>query len=100
MEKGMPIRCAGMAWYEASSYEQVKAIMEDGHKLPSTFKDFLRQAESMEHKLKGEGVLVVRAIILPGEFEAWCRANGQRVNAEGRMAFANWIAYKTHGQTH
>lgn len=95
-----PVSIAGMSWYEADSYQQIRTLMKDGHTLPATFESFLAKAESTEDRLKREGHRVVRAIIRPGEFEAWCSARGMDVDSKGRTAFANWTAMQVHRNNH
>lgn len=90
------ITIVGIPWYEPSSYQQVTALMEDGHNLPATFEHFLVQAVSAENRLKGKGYRVVRAVIRPGDFEAWCRSRGLNVNSDGRKQFASWTAAQVH----
>lgn len=100
MATQLPIRAVGLPWYEASSYEEVKALMKDGDRFARTYAEWEALAKRTEDELRRKGDLTVRAYIRPAEFAAWCRANGQDVDSHGRMAFANWAAFQEHGKTH
>lgn len=98
--RGRGIGRLGLPWYDACDWEQIKAIMEDGHSLASTYGKWHADAKELEEALRGEGYAVVRAHIRPVDFVAWCKANGHQVNAKGRNAFAGWCAMKGDGQVH
>jgi uncharacterized membrane protein len=98
--KELPIRALGMVWYELEDFERIKTMMEDGHRLHRTYTEWRLAAEQGERQFRRQGHLVVRAHLRPDEFIEWCRLNGQKLNAEGRNAFANEVAFKTHGASH
>ena len=83
---------AGLAWYEERDYAAILAIMEDADRLPSTFSSWREKAEKAERALKRQGHTVVRAMILPGEFPAWCQSRGMKVDGDARKLFANYVA--------
>lgn len=88
------IAALGMVWYRENDYDRLKAMFEDGDKLPGTFLRWQDQAEQGRKKLSREGKTVIKAYIDPETFPEWCAANGHRVDAAGRMAFANAEAYR------
>lgn len=88
------IQAVGMAWYKREHFERLRAVFEDGHVLHRSFDEWLRDAEKGRKGLEAKGVRVVCVDIDPDAFPAWCAANGQRVNAEGRTKYANLITYK------
>lgn len=90
--KTSDIRIAGMVWYLPEDFEQIKAVMNDGHTLFPTHAEWQRAAEKGEHRLRADGVRVYRAILRPAEFQAWCSARGLDVDAHGREKFASWFA--------
>jgi hypothetical protein len=94
------IRAAGMSWYRAEDYGRILAIMEDADELPSTYDQWRRGAERGERELKGRGHVVIRAMIDPEEFPAWCRKKGLKLDAHGRTTFASWVAYHQVKDTH
>lgn len=95
-----PIRALGIAWYSLEHYAEIKAMMEDGHKLPATYTLWRLQAEQAERKLRREGALVVRAHLTPDAFRHHCGQFGKHFDAEGRTHFASWVAKQQHGTTH
>jgi hypothetical protein len=82
----------GLAWYEERDYAAILTITEDADRLPSTFSSWLEKAEKTERALKRQGHTVVRAMILSGEFPAWCQSRGMKVDADARKLFANYVA--------
>ncbi len=79
----------GMAWYERDDYPRILEIMEDAEKLPRTYDEWKQRAELGESQMRAAGRRVVRAIIKPEEFVAWCATNGHNVDTNGRTAFAS-----------
>ncbi|MCG6203672.1 hypothetical protein LPW26_03400 [Rhodopseudomonas sp. HC1] len=89
-----PIRAMGIPWYERDSYDRILQVMQDAHVLPATFEDWQQLARKVERTGQSSGTIVVRAVINPDEFVAWCRGRRLNVDAEARMTFANEAAYK------
>ncbi len=90
----MQVQLMGIPWYREGDYAEILRIMADKHVLPLTHREWQQRAESLERKMQGQGVRVVRAVVDPKTFPAWCRRNGLNVDAQGRMAFANAEAYR------
>lgn len=88
------IQAVGMAWYKREHFERLRSVFEDGHVLHRSFDEWLRDAEKGRKAQEAKGVRVVCVDIDPDTFPVWCAANGKRVNAQGRMEYANLIAYK------
>jgi hypothetical protein len=82
----------GLAWYEERDYPRILQIMEDADRLPVTYARWREKAENHERELRGQGHEVVRAMISPDTFPAWCRSHGKRVDAQARILFANYVA--------
>lgn len=87
------IAALGIAWYREEDYQTLLGIFTDAELLPATYREWLRRAEKLELKEKLAGRAVVRAYIDPHTFPDWCRERGLNVDAKGRMAFANEVAY-------
>lgn len=90
--KSSAIQATGMVWYLPEDFEQIKALMTDGHVLHRTHAEWQRAAEQGEQRMRASGVRVYRAILRPAAFKAWCDARGLNVDADGRQAFASWFA--------
>lgn len=82
----------GFAWFEAESYEQVAAVMEDRHRMAPSYAAWLPGALKAEEEFKREGFVTVRAVLRKDEFLANCAAHSQRVDASGRNHFASFVA--------
>ncbi|MFN3686119.1 hypothetical protein [Salinarimonas sp.] len=92
-EKAMQkTRAVGIAWYERDDYPRILEIMTDADTLPRTYDAWKKSAEGAERAVKGSGAHVVRAIIEPDKFRAWCLSNGLDVDAKARMRFASETA--------
>jgi hypothetical protein len=78
----------GMSWYCRESYSRILEVMEDADRLPHTYDQWLKSAEAGESKLQRAGHIVVRAVIDPDEFVAWCLARSLKVDAQARMQWA------------
>ena len=82
----------GMAWYARENYDAIRRLMADGHQFARTFEEWQRDAQRLEHQLRRDGFVVVRAFINPGLFAAWCKVHALGANAAARKKFANFIA--------
>jgi hypothetical protein len=86
------IQAAGMVWYLAEDFSQIKSMMKDGHLLHRTHAEWQLAAEQGEQRMRAQGVRVYRAIVRPAEFKAWCAARGLDIDAKARNQFANEFA--------
>jgi hypothetical protein len=86
--------------YRAEDYGRILEIMEDADKLHQTYDQWLKAAELGERELKGKGHVVIRAMLDPDEFTAWCLEKGLKLDAEGRKQFASWVASRPVKDTH
>lgn len=96
----MPVRAMGMAWYRRQDYRRILAIMTDADLLPPTYDKWLGKAERYERQEIAKGMMIIRVIIDPDEFAAWCAASGLNIDAKARMNFAAEEAAKFVKTTH
>ncbi|MDB5579640.1 MAG: hypothetical protein JWR80_4816 [Bradyrhizobium sp.] len=82
------IASAGISWFDREDYPRVREIMVDAHVLPLTYDAWREKAESQERRAKASGLTVVRAIIKPDDFVAWCASQRLDIDAKARTAFA------------
>lgn len=94
------VELIGMVWYEAETFEEARLLMEDRDRLPRTYAEWKLKAEAGEQNSAGKAHLVVRATLRPQEFVQWCARHGQHINAQGRTAFANWVAAEKYRGGH
>ena len=97
----MQVQIIGMAWYRPETFDRLRAMFEDGHKLHRTYDEWFAAAETGRKSLEVKGHRVVRVDIDPDEFPKWCNAKGMKINSAAREAFCNLIAYQifTSGQS-
>lgn len=94
------IRAAGISWFREEDYPRILEIMTDAHVLPPTYQVWREKAERQERTAKASGVIVIRAVIEPDEFLAWCAREGLNVDAKARTAFAADFAARQVKATH
>ena len=88
----MPKVIIGVSWYDREDYPRAREIMADAHVLPDTYEAWREKADGQEREAKATGLTVVRAVIKPEEFGAWCAARKLNVDAKARASFANEVA--------
>ncbi len=100
MKKLSGVQIIGMVWYTAEEYDACMAIMSDRAKLHASYHLWRIDAEMAEKRQRRDGKTVVRALINPKEFPAWCRERRLNIDANARNQFAALIAYQiaTGGQ--
>jgi hypothetical protein len=85
----------GISWYRREDYDLLMSMFLDRENLDDTFDDWHSQALEVSAKLTREGLVVEKAFIDPATFPEWCRANGLKMDAKGRVQYANeWAAKK------
>ncbi len=92
-----PPPAVGVYWIKEEDYPALQQIFEDGHKMPPTWKEWLKMAEEMEHGLKAYGHPVLRVHIDPNTFPAWCAANDTKPNNQGRKKFVAAAVTERYG---
>ncbi len=88
------IQATGMVWFKRENFDRLRAMFEDGHKLHRTYDEWLAAAEAGRKAFEAKGGRVVCVDIDPHDFPVWCKAKGKNLDANGRNAYAAWIAYK------
>jgi hypothetical protein len=79
---------AGISWFEREDYPRILEIMADADVFPPTYEAWTKKAEHDQRRTEAAGFTVVRVIIKPEEFIAWCTRNDMAVDAKARTAFA------------
>jgi hypothetical protein len=83
------VQAIGMAWYDAADYPQILALMTDADRLPASYNEWLQRARNGEKELLAKGSVVIRAVIKPDAFCAWCALRGLKFDAKARTLFAS-----------
>ena len=81
-------RRAAQCWYSPGDYEEIKAAMEDGHKLPVLHAHWLEGAEQREDQIRAHGGVPVRVPFDLAEFRRFCAHFRVPLNSETRSKFA------------
>src|SRR5260370_7601274 len=92
------LRVIGISWFREEDYAAIRAVSEDGHKMPSKWKDWLKGAEEFEQKAIQSGKIAERINIDPKTFPDWSKKNGVWANPQGPQKFAA-ITLASNSQT-
>jgi hypothetical protein len=87
----------GVYWINEEDYSALLRIFDDGNKMPSTWREWLRIAEEMERGLTSYGHVVLRVRINPDTFSDWCATHDARSSSEGRKKFIAAAVYERYG---
>ena len=80
-----------LPWYEQQTYEQIRALMVDGEHF-AAFAAWEVDALRTEAFFAAKGEKTQRIYVEPEAFTRWCKANGRKADATGRVAYATWVA--------
>ncbi|HEY4372455.1 MAG TPA: hypothetical protein VGN52_11075 [Burkholderiales bacterium] len=86
-----------MPWYTAEDYGEVRELMADRQNMPRTFEAWERAALQVEEETVRLGASVVRAVIEPWPFKAWCKMTGMELNAWARTTYAQMLMRSQRG---
>lgn len=76
-----------IAWFEnVEDYDALRMLMEDGNQFPDCYYEWLRTAVLREMRSWREDGEIVRVMLKPSEFPAWCALKGLSTGAGGREA--------------
>ena len=95
-EDGLPPP-VGVYWVKEDDYPAILKILDDGSKLPPTWKEWLAMAEEMERGLKAYGHPVMRVYLDPNTFADWCAEHGTSPGREGRKRFVAAAVAERYG---
>lgn len=87
----MPVRLAGCPWFSEAEYQEVRAMMADGARLPENYDAWLRGAETAERDLREQGLHPVRVAVVPADFLEWCEKRQQKPDAMSRRTYAGSV---------
>ncbi len=80
---------AGMTWYTAETWAEVKASASDPERFENSFLQWEAMAISAIRELQRAGVRAVKFQIVPEEFSAWCTLNNKVNEAASRAEFVS-----------
>jgi hypothetical protein len=92
-----PPPAVGAYWITEEDYPALLKIFNDGHRMPGTWKEWLKMAEEMERGLKAYGHIVMRVRIDPNTYLAWCAAHDTSPGSEGRKKFVAAAVAERYG---
>lgn len=90
----MQVQIIGMAWFKPENFLRLRTMFVDGHKLHRTYPEWLKAAQTGYESFKAQGARVIKVDIDPDTFTKWCKSKGMRLDAQARMAYANFVAYQ------
>ena len=87
----------GVYWINEEDYPALLRMFDDGNKMPSTWREWLKIAEEMERGLTSYGHVVLRVRIDPDTFSDWCATHDARSSSEGRKKFIAAAVHERYG---
>ena len=84
----------GVHWFSERDYPECRESMADCELLPFSYSDWLSQAEQDVRDLETEGHEVLKVLIDPKTFPAWCRARMLVRDHKARVRYANMVAFQ------
>ena len=81
-------RGLGIPYYSEAEWHKAKAVMVDGGTFHATYAEFTAKVQQKQAELDRQGVATIRVYLRMDEFVPWCRANGRKIDANDRAAFA------------
>jgi hypothetical protein len=86
----------GVAWYEPSEWDQLRAMAPDRDKLEATYAEWLAFAERGLADLRARGLSPYRVPVKVAELRAWCNITGRRPDASARAEYASAELKRLH----
>jgi len=90
----------GVAWYDPSEWQQLRALVPDADRLEATHAEWLACAEQSLRDLRATGHDPYRVPVKVGELQAWCEASGTIPDATARAAYASAELQRLHKAGH
>lgn len=90
---------AAQCWYASEDYAEIKAAMEDGHRLPGAYAHWLEGAEQREEQARRNGAVPVRVPFDLAEFRRFCAHFRVAVDTNARQKFAAIKAAQAHSDS-
>ncbi|ORJ18919.1 hypothetical protein BS639_22830 [Rouxiella silvae] len=86
----MKNQAVGVLWFRnVIEYSEYRKLFTDTHTLPESYSEWLLDAEKVIQLYENEEVNIFKVEAEPIDFRCWCILNGQSIDSEGRIAFAN-----------
>lgn len=86
-------KVAGVIWFRnRDDYLKCLSIFEDAFNYPATYENWFVLAEKRLKEIEHSGWIPVKAVLDPETFPSWCADRFLKIDTEGRVAFANWVA--------
>jgi hypothetical protein len=87
-------RVIGMPWYRAEDYARLREVVSDPHTMASAFDAWHASALNNEQVAKDAGLTVIRVVVDPAHFAAWCNERHLACDGSARMRFASEFAQR------
>ncbi len=82
-------RTVAIAWYNRDDYDEIRVVMDDGKVLPDDYDVWRRRVDAIMRIEQARGSVVLKAMIYPRPFLAWCGATSQRPDVRARTRHLN-----------
>lgn len=82
-----PYERAGIAWLTPETHARLGEIMVEPSGIPWSYERWREKAETQERHWKRRNQLVVRIVLDPEAFAAWCAGKGLQPNGEALQVY-------------
>ncbi|HBY60130.1 MAG TPA: hypothetical protein DEH78_09930 [Solibacterales bacterium] len=88
-----------LAWYRREDYDRWLAMVDDRDVWEDTYDEWLACVEDLLRQKRPPGTTIVKTILDPDAFAAWCRARGRKLDGSARADYAveSMVKGKTSG---
>src|SRR3979490_2781997 len=92
-----PPPAVGAYWIKEEDYPALLQLFDDGDKMPSSWKEWLKVAQEMEQGLKAYGQVVLLVSVAAATFLDWCAAHSTNPGSAGRRKFVAAAVSERYG---
>jgi hypothetical protein len=85
-------RVIGVPWYRAEDYGRLRQMVSDPHAMAPAYEAWRASAENNEQVARDAGLTIVRVIVEPDAFAAWCTERHLVLDGGARIRFATEMA--------
>lgn len=86
---------SGLAWFEREQHARMIEVMAEPHDISRDYERWREVTENRERTLKRRtgGRIVVRVVVDPDKFLAWCAARSKEPNGDALNLFVHFHTY-------
>lgn len=96
MSDELSVSVVTLIWYNGrEDFDRMVEVLGSNGNLPRSYEAWLRAAEKGEQKIRNSGMRIVRVVVNPNAFAAWCVTRVCDVNHKSLQNYATFISRDT-----